>query len=143
MYCGMCDSKNHKFINFEKEEIIIGNQTCREQVEMTVQLLAYLNFLLDDYNNLLAQFLFSCDFKGHYDNSNPPEKKYHFESDIEKEQNIRNCLKYVNTTDWLEQCSFICEKFNILKWNSFFVPKLQKYIHYTEMMNEKMALWDS
>lgn len=88
MYCAMCDSTKHEFFNFQKEEIYISEQTCRTQVEFTVQILAYFDFLLDDYNNVLSQFLYSCDYKGKYEYKLVP-KKLSFKSNVEKEYDLR------------------------------------------------------
>lgn len=96
---------------------------------------------MNDYNNLIAQFMHTCDYKGKYEAKTVPRKLV-FQSNLEKEHNIRQCLKYVNTSDWKHECSFICKKFNLIRWNAFFSPKITQYVHFTEEMNDLVKEWD-
>lgn len=57
-------------------------------MENTVQVLAYFDFLMDDYNNVLSQFVYSCNYKGTYEYQMVP-KKLEFHSFIEKEHDLR------------------------------------------------------
>lgn len=47
-------------------------------------------------------------------------------------------MKYINSTDWMNECQFICEEFNPIKWNKFFSPKIDTMIDYTEKLSEKI-----
>lgn len=51
-------------------------------------------------------------------------------------------MKYINTTDWEEECKFICEQVNLIKWSNFFSPKISKHIYYYEEITKKIDRWD-
>lgn len=45
---------------------------------------------------------------------------------------------FINTKFWYKHCRKICENFNIVKFNSFFTPKLKKYIHFVNFAKSKL-----
>ena len=40
---------------------------------------------------------------------------------------MKKCIKNVNDIDWIDDCSKVCDKFDILEWNNFFIPHFKKY----------------
>ena len=39
---------------------------------------------------------------------------------------------------WFEYCSFICEKFNINRYDEFFTPRIKNFIEFDILMNKHL-----
>lgn len=83
------------------------------------------------------EFLAKCNYKGKYFDRFVPDL-FKFREDKKDAKRYKICMKYRNRPEWYEKCSFMCEKFNAVKFDSFYVPHLKGYINFIKYTNVKM-----
>lgn len=83
------------------------------------------------------EFLAKCNYRGKYYDFLVPEL-FKFEVHAKDEKRYKMCLKFRNSPEWFKRCSFICNKFNIVKFDPFYVPHIKKYINFIKYAKTKM-----
>ena len=53
---------------------------------------------------------------------------------------LTKCNKERNNVDWFESCEKLCDKFDLMKYNEFFAPKLKSYSRYTTYLKKNLDI---
>lgn len=142
LYCSICDSQNHKFVDVKNNTVTISDSYCRESIINVLKPMLYLHDLLHKYTNLVSKFIISCDYKGKFEDRVPsPDHLFHTEY---KNRGILNqCNENVNKVDWLESCENVCNQVEITQFNlQFLAPHIKQYMEYNHFLQEKLDEWD-
>lgn len=125
LYCSICDSQFHKYINKEANTITISDGFCRESIINVLRPMLYLHDFLHKYTNLVTKFLMSCNHDGKF-KDRVPNPKYLFHTEYKNKSLLGLCHENVNKVDWLESCENVCEKIHLTEFNiKFLSPHLK------------------
>lgn len=142
LYCSVCDSQVHKFINKEANTITIADGFCRETILNVLKPMLYLHDLLHKYANLVTKFLMSCNHDGKFKDK-VPSPKYLFHTEYKNRGMLSQCHENVNKVDWLESCENVCNQIKLTSFNlPFLSPHLQQYMEYNNFLEDKLEVWD-
>ena len=136
-YCSLCDAEKHQFFDLENKKIIFGEKFCREIMAGSLHVLLYFHIYFIKYANIVTKFLNSCDYEGNFKDKEA-HPKYIFTAKGDHHRMLNKCNKERNNVDWFESCEKVCKKFDLMKYDKFFAPKLKKYSQYTEYIKKNL-----
>ena len=135
VYCTLCDGDMHQFIDPSYKEIQYSRKFCRDITANTLHFSLYFHSHFVKAINLIDRFVSSCDAEGKYTEIIIPTERA-LVVNAEIKQNLVNCMKDRNTDSWFDSCDYLCNRFSMVEFSSFFQPNLRKFQEVTFALNE-------
>jgi len=137
-YCSVCDAKNTRFIDVKRRTFTLNEEFCRDIVYNSLHILLYLHAHFSKYLNLLSKFMTSCDHRGNF-KKKIISSKYLFSTKADYHVMLGGCHEYRNDINWFDFCEPMCKKFNMVEFNNFFKPNVEKIRLYSRWMGHQLA----
>ena len=136
-YCSICDFDNHKFFNIEEKILRVDDNFCFWNVSNTLPTLLFFHKDINDYNNIVSQYMMSCsaDHQYRFELEIPNVMKFDDNAEIITE--LESCQDNIDNDHWLTHCRFICDQFSVVALNPFFEPQLDKIELYIKWIKAK------
>ncbi len=139
LYCSLCDSSNHRFIT--EDSITYSKKFCRDMVEKSLNIVIFFKSHIVKYGNILAQYLLSCDKRGHFLKDQEIPNEYFLYIEQNEKDTLTNCMQNRNDVQWFFHCSDICQNFDITEFPAYFEPQqehINKYLKWLDELIEKV-----
>jgi hypothetical protein len=138
VYCSICDHDNHMFIEDDKRIINYCDSFCREMLESGLPFLLFFHVDIVKLTNMISKFMVSCDYKGDYDTESLIPKQLIFFEDADEKNQLEDCRKNRNKTDWMAYCTKICENFNISIVSPYYMPNFDKISKFNKWLADML-----
>lgn len=125
-YCTLCDGELHPFFDLTRQKIVYSHRHCKDVVENTLPFLLYFHNHFVKFNNLIVDFMASCDMHGEYTKIPIDESLFKLQIDHELHTNLLRCKKERDTKHWYKACLFICRHYSMTTLDNFFLPNIRK-----------------
>lgn len=125
-YCTLCDGQLQPYFDLTRQQIVFSHRHCKNMVESTLVFLLYFHDHFVKFNNLIVDFMASCDMYGQFTSVVIDESLYKLQIDHELHNNLLRCKKERDGVHWYKACLFICRHYSMTKLDDFFLPNIRK-----------------
>lgn len=73
LYCALCDSKTHQFVDLENQTISLSKDYCRNFLNKSLDFLIYFKYDYLKVMNLGEFFLTTCNYKNQFEDVDFPK----------------------------------------------------------------------
>ena len=133
-YCAVCNYDNHKFFDLETKTLNVADDFCYWTVSHSLRVLLFFYEDIVDYNNVVSQYMMSCNMKSEYRFSQEVPGIMVFKKDKERNHTLRRCRDHIKCDNWLDLCRPICDKFSVVGLSRYFEPNMDQIELYTKWL---------
>jgi len=92
---------------------------------------------------LMTNFVHNCDVKGKYVKKFIDEHKFRLHEKKESEKGLMRCKEHINEPVWMRACMGICRNMNMVSFEKYFKPNVEKYQRIAVMLNDKIQILEN
>ena len=133
-YCAVCNYDNHKFFDLETKTLNVADDFCYWTVSHSLRVLLFFYEDIVDYNNMISQYMMSCNMKSEYRFGQEVPGIMLFKRDKERNHTLRRCRDHIKCDNWLDLCRPICDKFSVVGLSRYFEPNMDQLELYTKWL---------
>lgn len=139
VYCAACDARLQKYFSLRNEynmTISFSKVFCREMLSKVLHPTLYLEKYFAIYAELLTKFGTLCNKRNKFFDDELDDADVMIPK-ATRVQILEHCLANVNHEGrWFTFCKPICNRFNMLKFNRYFLPNLNEIKRITLLLQE-------
>lgn len=125
-YCTMCDADSHAFFDLTRQHVVFGHKQCRTWAKSTLPFLLYFHVHMVKINNLIVDFMSSCDVSGAYTKMHIDESLFKLQVARPVRKELMRCRNEKDTSSWYKACLPVCREMSLTRINAFMTPNLRK-----------------
>jgi hypothetical protein len=142
VYCAACDGRNQQFWKIDNpnnKTVHFARGYCRDMLAKSVQPLIYLESYLPTLANLMVEFGSQCNSRNRFIDE-PIDSHDQIKIKATRASQLEECLSVINHEQrWFERCATVCNRFNMLKLNPYFLPNVREFKKLTLLLKELPA----
>lgn len=139
VYCAACNAKLQKYFDINNQYNMTVQFTkgfCRDMLSKVLHPIMYLEKYFASYAELLAKFGTLCNKRNKFFDNELDDADFIVPKATRVEV-LEHCLANLNHEGrWFTFCKPICNRFNILKFNRYFLPNLNEFKRITILLQE-------
>lgn len=125
-YCGICDADNHPFFDLPRQRVVYSHKFTREWLRQTLPFLLYFHVHLAPLNNLIVDFVSSCDAYGNFTKTAVDESLFRLHVDERTKRHLLNCRRDRDSFAWFKSCLRVFRAISLTSITPFMTPNLRK-----------------
>lgn len=139
-YCTMCNANNHPYFDLTRQRIIYSHKQCRDWTRNTLPFLLYFHLHITKINNLIIDFVSSCDATGHYTKVPINESLFKLRVPRRRAKQLLRCRNERDKLGWFRACLPVCRAISLTHIEPLLTPNFRKLTSIASYMNANIQI---